>query len=70
MARPKRRALSARGVEREYGVDRGLVGRAIRTGQLPASRVGRRRYLVFRDDVEGWLRAFKVKPGSGDEGKV
>lgn len=55
-------ALSARGVARLLGVSPDLVLEEIRTGRLPAYRLGRRRLLVRREDVEAWLAARRVRP--------
>jgi len=56
--------LSVRGLAREYHVDRARLAQAIATGELPAQRLGRRRFLVLRSDAEDWLRRFRVAPSA------
>ena len=58
----ERDAFSAREVERRYGIDRGTISAAIQAGELRAHRLGRRRFLVLRADLERWLESFVVKP--------
>ncbi len=58
----QRTALTARGVEREYGIARDRVCDAIRAGELPAARIGRRVYTILRRDIEAWLSAHRVVP--------
>jgi excisionase family DNA binding protein len=58
----RRAALSLRGIATEYGIDRARVAVAVRSGELPASRLGRQRMLVLRSDVEEWLRRYRVTP--------
>lgn len=50
-----RRALTLRGIEREYGISRHFAGRLVREGAFPALRRGRS-LLVLREDFEGWWR--------------
>jgi len=59
-----RRALSARQAGIEYGLDRATIARAIRRGELPASRPGVRRYTILRDDLEAWIRGYRVHPST------
>jgi len=57
-----RHALSARGVEREYQIGRDRVIAAVRAGELPAARLGARRILILRTDLERWIRAHTIRP--------
>ena len=65
-----RYALSARGVERDYGIDRTAVAEAIRSGDLRASRLGARRFTLLRTDVEQWLRRYAVTPTARAQARV
>jgi len=56
------RALTARAVAREYGISRDRVRAAIRSGDLPAARLGRRSYTLLRRDVEAWIERHRVEP--------
>jgi excisionase family DNA binding protein len=56
------RALSIRGINREYGVGRGTVTKAIRAGELPACQLGPRRFIILRRDFESWLHKQAVRP--------
>jgi excisionase family DNA binding protein len=54
------RATSISGVCQMYGFGEATVARAIRRGELPVSRVGRR--VVIRiDDVEKWIGAARSR---------
>ena len=53
--------LSVKGIDREYGLGRSIIRPAIDSGELPASRV-KGRFLVFREDLEAWIRSRRVKP--------
>lgn len=53
-------ALSCRGIQRQYGIDRRRIASAIASGDLPASRLGVRRLLILRADFEAWLRGHAV----------
>ena len=57
-----KQALSARGVSEAYGIDRARISAAIADGELSASRLGKRRYVVMVRDVETWLRSYAVRP--------
>lgn len=58
----ERAAFSLRGVERAYGIDRRRIAGAIASGELPASRLGKRRLQILRADVESWLRSHPIAP--------
>lgn len=60
-----RRALTLRGTEREYGISRAVLSAAIRTGDLPAARIGERRLTILARDVEEWLARHPVKTATG-----
>jgi len=63
----ERHALSARAIEREYRVRRDRIGEAVRTGELPAARLGSRRFTILRRDFEAWLsRHPAARPASHD----
>lgn len=59
-ATPDRIAYSAREAARLLGVDRARIAAAIATGELPAYRLGRRRYAIRRDDLDAWLARHRV----------
>jgi excisionase family DNA binding protein len=63
----ERDGYSAREIERRYRIDRGKISVAIQRGELRAHRLGRRRFLILRADLERWLSGFVVKPGSPDD---
>ena len=46
---------------RLYGIDPSKFRSAILRGDLPAARLGRRRFLLLRTDVENWIRRQGVK---------
>jgi hypothetical protein len=56
-----RQAFSARGAAQAWGVDRNAILEAIRTGDLPAYRRGRRRWILFPADVEHWIKSQSVR---------
>lgn len=58
----ERIALTARGVERAYGVSRDRVAAAVQAGDLRGARIGRRTYTILRRDVEDWLERHRVAP--------
>lgn len=60
-----RHGLTARAIQREYGIRRERIGEAVNAGELPAARLGARRFLILRDDFEAWLRRHAVRP-AGD----
>jgi excisionase family DNA binding protein len=60
-------AFSAREIERRYRIDRGTISAAIHSGDLRAHRLGLRRFLILRADLERWLSGFVVEPGSPDD---
>jgi hypothetical protein len=57
----KKLALSASGVEREYGIGRVVIVNAVRSGELPASRLGAKRLFILREDLEAWVRSKRVE---------
>jgi len=56
------RAHSLRQASRRYGVARDTLAAAIRAGELPASRPGRRRLVILDDDLRAWLARHRVRP--------
>ena len=52
IAPSEKSAFSVRAIARLYGVSRGTISDAIRSGELRAARLGKRRYLITKDD---WL---------------
>lgn len=52
---------SARGVARTWQIDRAFVLEEIHAGNLPAYRRGKRRWILFRGDVEDWIKRHAVK---------
>ena len=65
-----RETLSLRGVERDYGIPRAVASKAIADGGFPAYRLKKRRYLIFRTDVENWIRRHAVRPRPTAEARV
>jgi excisionase family DNA binding protein len=58
------KATSIRGVCQMYGFGQATVERAIRKGDLPASRVGRR--IVIRiSDIEKWIGTARPRKSDG-----
>jgi len=57
-----RLTLTARGVERLFGVRRDRVSAAVRAGELPGYRLGKRNYLILCRDVSAWLERHRVQP--------
>ena len=53
-------AASVRGIAKRYGLAREIVSAAIHRGELQATRIGVRRYLVLDEDFRGWLRSRPV----------
>lgn len=64
----QREALSLRGVERAFGINRRRLAEAVEAGELRAARVGKRKLTILRTDVERWLRGAAVtsKPAAPD----
>jgi len=56
------RAHSLRQASRRYSVARDTLAAAVRRGDLPASRLGRRRLLILDDDLRDWLARHRVRP--------
>lgn len=59
-----RRAHSIRSANRAYGIDRGTLAAAIHRGELPASRLGKRRLIILDDHLRAWIAAHRVLPAS------
>ena len=59
MIEVERLILSKRGVLRQYGFD---PTKAIASGEIPASRMGKRWYRIFRSDVEAYIRKHAIRP--------
>jgi excisionase family DNA binding protein len=55
-----RLGLTLRGACRQYGLSNRAIKSAIQSGQLRASRIGRRRLLILRADFEEWVRTHRV----------
>jgi len=55
-------AFSAREAERRFGIGRGRLAQAIAAGELMASRLGTRRLVILRGDLERWLARYAVQP--------
>jgi len=60
----EREAFSLRALCRAYGIDASVPSRAIRAGELPAARLGKRRFLILRADWEKFVRRKAVQPDS------
>ncbi|GAF77548.1 unnamed protein product [marine sediment metagenome] len=60
----EREAFSLRSLARRYHVDRAIISELVRSGQLPAARIGKRRLLVLRRDWEALLRRKAIRPDS------
>lgn len=58
--------LSLEEVAREFGVTYQLIYRLVRSGELPAARLGRL-YRVLRSDLEAYLERSKAGVGTGGE---
>ncbi len=54
--------LSLRGLERTFGINREVARQAIDDGELTAYRIGERRFHVFPEDAEAFLRLHRVQP--------
>lgn len=63
-------ASSVRGLNRRYGVSRDFIYDAIARGELPAARIGKRRFLVLHRDFESYLRSLAIRPTSSAEAFV
>ena len=63
----QREVLSKRAVRRIYGFD---PTEAIDLGEIPASRVGKRRLSIFRADVEAYIRKHAIRPTDHAEARV
>lgn len=48
---------SIRATARTFGISRNRIAAAVRAGEISAFQVGRRRQLLFSDDVERWIRS-------------
>jgi hypothetical protein len=59
-----KRTLSLRALERVYGINRRDSRRAIEAGDLIAYRRGKRWFQVFPEDVETYIRRYRVSPAS------
>ena len=62
--------FSLRQLERRYGIARDRWSAAIRAGELPAARIGLRRFTVLERDAEGWLARYRVHPSLSAEAVV
>ena len=62
-----RQAYTLRGAARAYGLARDTLAAAIRAGDLPASRLGSRRLVILRRDLDAWLVAHRVPVGDTAE---
>lgn len=62
---PTRVAYSGRELARALGLSRDVVGAAIRSGDLRASRLGGRTYTVLLADAVAWLRRHQVPRAAG-----
>lgn len=58
--------LSIRGAARLYGVSHVTVRAAIAANELPAARIGRRRLLILRTDLDAWIRKHQLRPSTDD----
>ena len=60
--------FSMKGAARAFGVDHGALRDAIRSGELSAARIGAKRLLILRVDVEAWVRKHRVelKPAASE----
>ena len=65
-----REAFTARGVQRSYGIARAQVCQAIKDGDLKAYRLGDRRLLIMREDLEEWFLKSAVVPRPKAEARV
>ena len=66
----RRAALTARQSAVVYSLSKTTIRDAIRAGELPAFRIGKRRLLILRQDLEQWLRKHQVRPSAHAEQTV
>jgi len=60
----EREGLSERGVQRVFGIGRRRLAEARAAGELRAARLGVRRFLYLRRDVEAYLARHAVTPAA------
>jgi predicted DNA-binding transcriptional regulator AlpA len=65
-----REAYTLRGAERAFGISRSRLSEAIRSGELPASRLGARRLTILRSDAQNWIRRHAVRPSTHAAARV
>jgi hypothetical protein len=63
-------AYTLRGVERAFGISRARLSEAVRTGALPAARLGSRRMTILRGDVLRYIKKHSIRPGDFAEARV
>ena len=63
-------AYTLRGVEREFGISRARLSEAIRSGALPAARLGSRRMTILRSDVLQYIKKHAIRPTDFAETRV
>lgn len=62
MLKPDDHPLSIRAAARLLGVARERISDAVKSGELPNYRLGRRRLLIYRRDLESWVRSHPGRP--------
>ena len=63
-------AYSKRGLKARYGVGDTAIDRGVASGKLKVHRLGARRLLFLRSDIEAWIRGHPAGPLSGKEERV
>ncbi len=57
--------LSLRQAARRLGIAERVLRQAVRSGELPAFRLGQRTLRVKPTDLDGWIQDRRVRPWSG-----
>ena len=63
-------AYTLRGVERAFGISRARLSEAIRSGALPAARLGSRRMTILRGDVLQYIQKHSIRSTDLAEARV
>jgi helix-turn-helix protein len=64
------RTLSIRAASREYGLARKTLNTAIASGELRARRLGARRVVILRAELERFLLGMPLRPSASVESIV
>lgn len=61
MSTDNRLAFTARSAAAAYRVSRHRIAAAIKAGELPAQKLGRRTTLICRADLDAWIRQHAIR---------